>query len=325
MIPAKEVRSSPLLSRLAASGDLRIVQRDADGKYRFAEGLINADRCREALLALKAESHPDLGEAEIAQVLEIYERVFQHRAFTGRSGTMFAYEGLGSIYWHMVGKLLVAAQECYVAAVDAGAPAAVQKRLADRYHEIRSGVAGLGKSPAVYGAFPLDPYSHTPAHAGAQQPGMTGEVKEEILTRMGELGARVREGRLQFRPLLLRKGEFLRSKAVFEAIDVGGERCLDRPSPGNARLHLLPGPGGLPPGRRARASSGPGPTERWPPWPGTRSTGTARPPSSSGPAPSGGSTSTRPPAADAHDAPGLDTLHGIASLFGQRTKFPNRP
>ena len=232
VIPAKEVRSSPLLSRLAASGDLRIVQRDADGKYRFAEGLINADRCRDALLALKAGSHPELDEAEIAQVLEIYERVFQHRAFTGRSGTMFAYEGLGSIYWHMVGKLLVAAQECYLAAVDAGAPAAVQKRLADRYHEIRSGVAGLGKSPAVYGAFPLDPYSHTPAHAGAQQPGMTGEVKEEILTRMGELGVRVRDGRLQFRPLLLRKGEFLRSKAVFEAIDVGGERVSIALPPG---------------------------------------------------------------------------------------------
>jgi len=230
VIPAKEVRSSPLLSGLAASGDLRIVQRDADGKYRFAEGLINADRCREALLALKAESHASLDDAEIARVLEIYERVFKHRAFTGRSGTMFAYEGLGSIYWHMVGKLLVAAQECCVAAVDAGAPAAVRKRLADRYHEIRSGVAGLGKSPAVYGAFPLDPYSHTPAHAGAQQPGMTGEVKEEILTRMGELGARVREGRLQFRPLLLRKGEFLRSKAAFEAIDVDGERVsIDLP------------------------------------------------------------------------------------------------
>lgn len=24
----------------------------------------------------------------------------RHRAFTGRSGTFFAYEGLGSIYWH---------------------------------------------------------------------------------------------------------------------------------------------------------------------------------------------------------------------------------
>jgi hypothetical protein len=224
LIAAKDVRSSPLLSSLVASGDLRIVQRDADGKFRFAEGLTNGDRCREALLALKASSHPDLAEDEIGRVLDVYERVFRHRAFTGRSGTMFAYEGLGSIYWHMVGKLLVAAQECALAASDAGAPAAVQRRLADRYHRIRSGVVGLGKSPAVYGAFPLDPYSHTPAHAGAQQPGMTGEVKEEIITRLGELGARVREGRLQFRPLLLRRSEFLRSRALFEPFDVRGER-----------------------------------------------------------------------------------------------------
>jgi hypothetical protein len=137
---------------------------------------------------------------------------------------MFAYEGLGSIYWHMVGKLLVAAQECALAASDAGASGAVQKRLADRYHQIRAGVAGLGKSPSVYGAFPLDPYSHTPAHAGAQQPGMTGEVKEEIITRMGELGARVRAGRLQFRPLLLRRSEFLRAPALFEPFDLQGHR-----------------------------------------------------------------------------------------------------
>jgi hypothetical protein len=224
VIPAKEVRGSKLLSGLLASGDPRIVQRDAEGQVRFAEGLTNGDRCREALLALKASSHPDLGEDEIGRVLEIYERVFRHRAFTGRSGTMFAYEGLGSIYWHMVGKLLVAAQECVHAAADAGAHAAVGRRLADRYHRIRSGLVGLGKTPAVFGAFPLDPYSHTPAHAGAQQPGMTGEVKEEIITRLGELGVRVREGRLQFRPLLLRRSEFLRSPAVFRPFDVDGKR-----------------------------------------------------------------------------------------------------
>ena len=61
---------------------------------------------------------------------------------------------------------------------------------------------------------------------------MTGEVKEEILTRMGELGVRVRDGRLQFRPRLLRKSEFLRSKAVFEAIDVGGDRISIPLAPG---------------------------------------------------------------------------------------------
>ena len=52
---------------------------------------------------------------------------------------------------------------------------------------------GAHKSPVNYGAFPSDPYSHTPAGKGAQQPGMTGQVKEDILSRFGELGLRVKE------------------------------------------------------------------------------------------------------------------------------------
>ena len=257
-------------------------------------------------------------------MLEIYERVFQHRAFTGRSGTMFAYEGLGSIYWHMVGKLLVAAQECYVAAVDAGAPAAVQKRLADRYHAIRAGVAGLGKSPAVYGAFPLDPYSHTPAHAGAQQPGMTGEVKEEILTRLGELGVRVREGRIQFRPLPAPEERVPPVEGGLRGHRRRRGTGLDRPPAGDAGLHLLPGAGGLPPERRAAHRVDPG-RRNGGPGPGTRSTGTARPPSSS--------DRRHPADRRPHDPrpltpttpPALTPCTGIASLFGQRTKFSNRP
>ena len=325
MIPAKEVRSSPLLSRLAASGDLRIVQRDADGKYRFAEGLINADRCRDALLALKADSHPELDEAEIARCSRSTSGCSSTGPSPAAAGPCSPTRGSGSIYWHMVGKLLVAAQECYLAAVDAGAPAAVQKRLADRYHEIRSGVAGLGKSPAVYGAFPLDPYSHTPAHAGAQQPGMTGEVKEEILTRMGELGARVREGRLQFRPLLLRKGEFLRSKAVFEAIDVGGERVSIALPPGTLAFTYCQVP--------VVYHLAEEPRIEW-----TRADGTVasvagdtldrdclrrhlrahrRHPAGRRPHHPRPLTPTTPPA--------LTPRTGIASLFGQRTKFPNRP
>jgi hypothetical protein len=230
VVPEAAVRASPLLSRLAASGDGSVVVRDASGRYRFAADLTNADRCREALLALRAAGHPETDDAGIEGVLDVYERVFHHRAFTGRSGTMFAYEGLGSIYWHMVGKLLVAAQECALAAAESGAPPSVQRRLARRYQAIRRGVVGLEKSPAVYGAFPLDPYSHTPAHAGAQQPGMTGEVKEEILSRSGELGVRVREGRIQFRPLLLRRSEFLRAEANFSFYDVLGDR-LEIPLP----------------------------------------------------------------------------------------------
>jgi hypothetical protein len=70
------------------------------------------------------------------------------------------------------------------------------------YRRVRDGL-GYRKSAAAYGAFPADPYSHTPGEGGAQQPGMTGQVKEEILTRWGELGLRLRDGRLHFQPVLL--------------------------------------------------------------------------------------------------------------------------
>jgi hypothetical protein len=58
--------------------------------------------------------------------------------------------------------------------------------LVDAYYDIRQGL-GFKKPPAGFGAFATDPYSHTPAGRGSRQPGMTGQVKEEILTRLGEL------------------------------------------------------------------------------------------------------------------------------------------
>jgi hypothetical protein len=67
----------------------------------------------------------------------------------------------------------------------------------------------MHKAPAAYGAFPIDPYSHTPVFAGVQQPGMTGQVKEGILTRFEELGIRVEQGEIAFKPILLRREEFL--------------------------------------------------------------------------------------------------------------------
>ena len=73
-----------------------------------------------------------------------------------------------------------------------------------------------------YGAFPSDPYSHTPAHAGAQQPGMTGQVKEEILTRFGELGVRIQEGLVGFDPVLLRRSEFLTQPGTYRCFDLAG-------------------------------------------------------------------------------------------------------
>ena len=99
---------------------------------------------------------------------------------------MFGFEGLGSIYWHMVSKLLLALAENYFGALEDGASAAPLHRLGELYYRVRAGI-GFNKTPEVYGAFPTDPYSHTPPGGGAKQPGMTGQVKEEVLTRLGEI------------------------------------------------------------------------------------------------------------------------------------------
>ena len=87
--------------------------------------------------------------------------------------------------------------------------------------------AGIGvhKSPELYGAFPTDAYSHTPGGKGAQQPGMTGQVKEDVLSRFGELGVKVRNGAVEFNPEILRTDEFLTTKDVFNYINLAKEKC----------------------------------------------------------------------------------------------------
>jgi hypothetical protein len=122
----------------------------------------------------------------------------------------------------MVSKLLLAVQECHQQAEDENANPADVSALAAAYYEIRQGL-GFNKSPAEYGAFPADPYSHTPMGGGARQPGMTGQVKEEILTRFGELGVSVCEGRIDFRPTLLKSEEYLSEARDFTYVDVAGE------------------------------------------------------------------------------------------------------
>ena len=107
----------------------------------------------------------------------------------------------------MVSKLLLAAQENIFAAVKQGASANVIKELTAAYYEVRSGI-GFNKEAELYGAFPADPYSHTPFQQGAKQPGMTGQVKEEVLTRWGELGLDIVDGCASFKPVILKKSEF---------------------------------------------------------------------------------------------------------------------
>jgi hypothetical protein len=121
----------------------------------------------------------------------------------------------------MVSKLLLAAQECYFKGVYEDADPVVVGKIKDHYFEIKAGI-GLNKSPELYGAFPTDAYSHTPGNAGAQQPGMTGQVKEDFISRMRELGIHIQDGEIVFQSSLLNPEELLTQDSIFRYFDLKG-------------------------------------------------------------------------------------------------------
>ena len=224
-----EVKNWDTYPDLLAAG---ILIEDCDGLVHFNSALRNAD-----MLYAAIDKHPDLsaklnsvgcatsiGQGEASHSLpnegragvgSLYEQVFHHHAFTGRSGTFYKYEGLGSIYWHMVSKLLLAVGEnIRSVSQDWLTPNPARDRLISQYRAIKEGL-GLHKSPEQYGSFPFDAYSHTPAMAGVQQPGMTGQVKEDILSRWFELGIEVHDGAIRINPLMLRESDFRDGKLSF--------------------------------------------------------------------------------------------------------------
>jgi hypothetical protein len=216
------VHASALLTQLLAAGDRSVVRTDPDGTYRFAPDLTTAAVLRSQLERLgEDETWASMVAGELDDVLEVYESVFAHRAYIGRSGSMYAYEGIGSIYWHMVTKLLLAVQEALADAVRSGD--ADVDRLREAYWRVHDGL-GVNKSAEEFGAIPIDPYSHSPAHAGAQQPGMTGAVKEEILTRRRELGIAVAGGQVEFDGLLVRSQELLDAPTGWVVTGADGRR-----------------------------------------------------------------------------------------------------
>jgi hypothetical protein len=270
-IPEALVNKSGLLKQLVTDGNRQLISRDELGGYHFNGNFRNARDVKATLEDINDAGYENLVAEEAQTVLAIFEEVFNHKAFTGRSGTFYAFEGLGSIYWHMVSKLHLAVQEvCLEAFGDGGevrysapfersgamAGAGYQassesgestddavnnvrvgqvaanhtiNRLVEHYQEIGEGI-GIHKSPEVYGAFPTDPYSHTPKHRGAQQPGMTGQVKEDILVSIGELGVFVEDGRLTFSPRLLRQKAFLAEAGRLEFVDLHQEtRTVELP------------------------------------------------------------------------------------------------
>ena len=225
IIPSAVVNGCNLFKKLIEQENSEIIYVDGIGNYRFNESLINSNFLEKKLnLLSKIEMYSKDIQKERSKVLNYYLGVFDHQNYTGRSGTMYAYEGIGSIYWHMVSKLLLATQELFFKAVNTKEHISIIKELGDLYYKIRSGLSS-DKTPEQYGAFPYDPYSHTPYKRGAQQPGMTGQVKEEIITRMGELGCSLKNGTLVFQIELLKLSEFLKKDAVFSYVDIDHNFC----------------------------------------------------------------------------------------------------
>ena len=217
-----QIQSSELLKLLIKDGNKQVVTRDLRGDYHFNGNFNNVDFLKESLAKLPG-SYKKLVEKESEKIYAIFEDIFNHKSFTGRSGTFFGYEGLGSIYWHMVSKLLLATLEVTKDAIGNNSDSSKIGRLFDHYYEINAGI-GAHKSPELYGAFPTDPYSHTPGGKGAQQPGMTGQVKEDILSRFGELGFYVKNGCLGFSPDILNPSEFITKTQSFDYYDVKGQK-----------------------------------------------------------------------------------------------------
>ncbi len=221
IISKSDVESSQLLTKLVQDEDTRLIEKDVTGNYHFNGSFNNVKDVIEVLESLKKD-HPELVEKETEHILNAFESVFDHQSFTGRSGTFFGYEGLGSIYWHMVSKLILAVEENCWEAINGEADGEQVQAIIEHYYDVRQGL-GNHKTAKNYGAFPSDPYSHTPGTGGAKQPGMTGQVKEDILSRFGELGIFVEDSQIKIRTGLLKKSEFLNTADSFNYIDIKGE------------------------------------------------------------------------------------------------------
>ena len=223
IIPLEKFESSKLLTKLVQMNNSEIVLKDTYGNYHFNGDIRNSLILKAKLKKLSADLNMGLVEEDEKYLLELYESVFNHKSFTGRSGTFYKYEGLGSIYWHMVSKLALSVQEAFNSAKSNNAADTEIRELTAFYNEIKEGI-GVHKSPSNYGAFPTDPYSHTPSFSGVQQPGMTGQVKEDVISRFGELGITVKNGQIHFNNDLLNEDEFLSENSTFMFYNVNGEK-----------------------------------------------------------------------------------------------------
>ncbi|HCT30542.1 MAG TPA: hypothetical protein DIW31_07370 [Bacteroidales bacterium] len=208
IIPSEEVKRINALNQLVERGDSTIISKDNKGQFHFNANFSNDNFLRDVLNQLKFKPELNITNEDEKQIIDLYEKIFDHQSFTGRSGSFYKYEGLGSIYWHMVSKLLLSIGESIKNAESQNVKPEILNQLISHYFNVKNGI-GAHKSPKDYGSFPFDPYSHTPLMLGVQQPGMTGQVKEDIISRFFELGIYINGGQLSINPTILRKTEFI--------------------------------------------------------------------------------------------------------------------
>ncbi len=217
IIPKDFAIKSRLIQTLIKDNNKELVILDANKKVRFNKDLNSYEKFKERIETLKKE-YKDLITAEEEELTQCYDEIFGFSEFMGRSQVLYKYEGIGSIYWHQNSKLLVSVQERMLRAKN-------KEDLKSAYRTVRSGL-GFNKTPEEWRAFPQDAYSHTPFAGGAKQPGMTGQVKEEIITRFKELGVIAENSRITFNSEIIDESEYLKEKTEFEFIRIDNEREL---------------------------------------------------------------------------------------------------
>ena len=82
------------MTQLLADGNNDVVTRDVQGVSHFNGNFNNGNNLKKALKDLPA-AYQGLVAQEANDICQVYESIFDHKSFTGRSGTFFGYEGLG--------------------------------------------------------------------------------------------------------------------------------------------------------------------------------------------------------------------------------------
>ena len=187
-IPEEDIKKSRLLSELIRTGDTHVIAQDEKGKFHFNGTFRNAENLKKALLALKEEFRPcrygrgnQYRSVIVLKNYSIISPLPEDRVPFINTKDWAVYTG---IWW----------PNCWLRSVKIlPLPEPVvlhrksSRKLIRHYDDVKKGM-GSHKSPDQYGACPFEPYSHTPSMSGVQQPGMTGQVKEDIISRFFELG-----------------------------------------------------------------------------------------------------------------------------------------